>query len=434
MEALALLEYDEEDLRRRVSEEALPKYVDVIIDRQLTQQESSTLALFKQRCAIDRILIHSGTDFHVNEFIPPTGYAATFHEDTTFSPALFERPFRILVSCPVELKGRIRDVEIARWKRALNATIPDVSPRPPIYGKSTIKGGDWSPSLGSMSWIGVGEQHQYMGVMQTRCVYVICTPDKQTLADLNDRFYYLRKSSHKEVQPIMDWLREIVRETGRRLLYMACTAMGLPTSQEVHQGDTPYPEQTIEEWQGQWLFDCGVQVATQVPACIVFPKQVPHECPPYPDMEPTQLEPLQFDPVVRSLVPEFEVFLDDIVPYPYTPNHLVRLSDCCRRQGVMARVMGPEDEVCIYTHDDQEDKAANERWLFAFPCQSKLIKRRPDEEESEVETTSLSGPYLKTYSYERFEKLREGFDKDIGVVSLTPVFVRVTTIPPFDEL
>lgn len=440
---LTLLEFEESDLKQRVSTEARPSYTEINLTPQthhLSPEDRVRLTLFMRECRLDCLLYHSGTQFQ--PFTPPTGYAATFHEDTTFQPSLFEHPFRILATCSVDKKGRLSDEEIARWKRVLNATIPDKSPRPPLYSKRTaVKSGDWSPSLGCMSWIGFGDQNHSVGGLGLRCVYVICGLDPQTIDDLQQEFYRLAKNhSFKEAKPVLDWARDIVRENARRLLYMAITSMGLVSKAEVHDGGSLYPAQRILPWQLEWLEECGVDKVTDVPACIQFPPEPPNECPLYPtcgdDSEDDSSEDEEededgpyFDPYPRSIVPEIEIMIDDIVSYPHVKDHLVRLSNACALQGKVARILGgPDGDIQVADALPVEETA---KWLHAFPSQGRLsvIPNADTRFEDWTTLDPVAGSqYLSIFTFDLPDVGMDGTKP--GVTTIRPVLVRVTSVLP----
>ena len=285
---LSLLEYEERDLKTRVSSIAHPEHIvtsvgnkeDGSCDRVLRVEEKLRLDQFVRECNIDRLLYNADTDFREGQFAPPTGYAATFHEDTTFSPEVMEQSFRVFVSCSVVKEGRFRDDEIQRWKSALNATIPDRSPTPPIYGKHKVKDA-WVPSLGSMSWIGIGDCIHSIKGPQPRCVYVVCTLDRATLENLSKQHYQLRNGSYLDAMPVIQWCRDIVRENARRLLYMAVTYMRLQTKAEVHLlCDSLYPKRKATELEKRWFASCGVPDISEIYAGVSPPSVAVRDCPP----------------------------------------------------------------------------------------------------------------------------------------------------------
>lgn len=500
---LSLLEYEERDLNSRTSAAAHPEHVvssagnadDGSSRRTLTVEEKIHMDRFVRECAIDRFLYHADTNFHTDSFAAPSGYAATFHRDTTFSPEVMEGSFRIFASCSVEKDGRFRDDEIQRWKSALNATIPDQSPDPPIYGKHSVKDA-WVPSLGAISWIGIGDCIHSIQGPKPRCVYVVCGLDPGTLSHLSKEFYSLRKGSYEDAQPCIQWCRGIVRENARRLLYMAVTYMGLPTKAEIHLlSDSLYPQRNVKEWERQWFTACGIDDVSAVYAGIHIPA-APRDCPPpHPDNnnnddnnddnnnndndegDKVVLEEsvgrddaddlclttlfsatsdddsqrdgnangndddgdsrLSFDRYPRSLVPEVEVYVSDLIEYPHVPDHLLRLSDMCALHNKVVRVAGPDDDVYIYEvkRADPSEILQTAIWLHSFPGSGAprytgtAPIRKPYLDSTWLDPKVAMSPYLAEWSFGdgfRSDPTLQGIDISRGVITIQPQLVRVT--------
>ena len=494
---LALLEYEERDLKTRVSSIAHPEHVvssigkkeDGSCDRVLRVEEKLRLDQFVRECNIDRLLYNSDTDFREGQFAPPTGYAATFHEDTTFSPEVMEQSFRVFVSCSVDKEGRFRDDEIQRWKSALNATIPDRSPVPPIYGKHKVKDA-WVPSLGSMSWIGIGDCIHSIKGPQPRCVYVVCTLDRATLENLSKQHYQLRNGSYLDAMPVIQWCRDIVRENARRLLYMAVTYMRLQTKAEVHLlCDSLYPKRKATELEKRWFASCGVPDISEIYAGVSPPSGCAvKDCPPVPVLSPRPSTPPPspkpggdeqvsnpdedandclrqlfggndddddddgddddgdepggpgyFDRYPRSLVPDVEVFVSDLVAYPHTPKHLLRLSNSCILQNKVVRLSGPDEDVHIYEvrRTDPSEALQTSIWLHSFPASANARPspspdaiRKPYLDTTWLDPEQHSSPYLTEWAFGSIDVALHGVDLSRGVITIQPQLVRITCNPP----
>ena len=498
---LSLLEYEERDLKTRVSTVALPEHIvssigrkeDGSSDRVLRVEEKLRLDRFVRECDLDRFLYNADTDFREDLFAPPSGYAATFHEDTTFSPEVMEQSFRVFVSCSVDKEGRFRDDEIQRWKSALNATIPDRSPDPPIYGKHKVKDA-WVPSLGQMSWIGVGDCIHSIRGPQPRCVYVVCTLDPATADDLSKRYYHLRSGSYLDAMPVIQWCRDIVRENARRLLYMAVTYMRLHTKAEVHLlCDSLYPKRKATDQEKQWFASCGIPDVSEIYAGVASPSAAVKDCPPVPAPPQPQPQPQPepepddgrrdgggesdsdaedddakdclrhlfgdrssegdeaadgpyepegpdyFDRYPRSLVPDVEVFVCDLVAYPHTPKHLLRLSNSCVLQNKVVRLSGPDEDVHVYEvrRTDPSETLQTSLWLHSFPASANArpsplpdVLRKPYLDTTWLDPTRSTNPYLTEWTFGDANVALHGVDFSRGVITIQPQLVRITCVPP----
>ena len=447
-----LLEYDEEDLTRRKSESARPEFLTVPLgEPRLSREEDIQLQLFLKGCQLDRLLYHEDTDFHCQHFTAPTGYAATFHEDTTFQPALFEQPFRILVMCSFQFDERFKDADINRWKACLNAIIPDKSPDPPIYGVHEVEDG-WIPSLGAMSWIGIGDQIHSIQGPGPRCVYILAGLDPVTVENLHMEFYdHHHRSSTKDVLPLLHWAKEICRENARRLLYMTVTYLGLTCSSEVYTHvDSKYAHTILDRSKQAWLKQCGIEHPAQVYGGCTFPDIPPKDCPDYPsadeeedddddddDDDADDDQGLKLDETVRAMIPEVELFIDDFIPYPHTSQHMLRLSNCCALEGKVTRIQGPDDDIVIYNVRQQEDESIlwTARYLHAYPSQVNPRYTMDTGRRKRLDRTWLtkdeSNPYITSLSFRTTGRpLPEVVDLLSGFTTLKPQLIRITSIPP----
>lgn len=440
---LMQLEFDDEDLHIRTTENipADKNKINLSTSHQLNPEEERILTLLVREWRFASFLYHEDTDFHENHFTPPTGFAATFNRDCTFQPHLFEQCFRVFSMCSVEYEGRISQEEIIRWKRALNATIRDESPNPPIYGESEPSG-PWSPSLGPLSWIGVGNYIHSKNGVGPLCVYVVCGPDQATMDHLQDLFYYHRNKPFKDVEPIFTWCRDVVKENARRLLHVATTHMLLPTAAKVVTWPSTAEKRIISKGEWKWLTECGVEDPSTIYAGFYPPTFKVLECPKMneEELEQDNEDDVEFDRHPHSIIPEIEIMLDDIVPYPHEQNHLVRLSGCCALEGKVARVKGPSDEIRIYNVAQSTEPAFTKRWLHSFPAQSNLRVglgdgplRKPKLDFTWENEELKTNPYLSRFQFRlRDMALLNGVDHTPGSITIQPQLIRVTTkLPPY---
>jgi hypothetical protein len=438
-EMLSVLDMEESDLYRRISSEALPECKDVRYPgstRTLNKRENLILQSFLKKKNLDHLIYHCDTDFHERHFFPPTGYAAICHEDTTFDGRVFEDLFRGFAVCTVLKDGRFKDQEIDRWKAAMNAIIRDDSSNPPIFGETDIDG-PWVPSLGQNSWVAIGEKMSTLEKETTVCIYVFCGLPVKSHEHMQRMFYEMRNESFKKAETVYRWYREVSKECRKRILYTLKTAVGLETTAIVDTSCHLYPRQSIPRHIYKWLQACGITNPSLVPSTFVMPTTLPRDCPafiqPDEDEEIDDDETPEFDRQPHSLIPDLDIFLNDIIPYPHHPKHLLILSGCCALENSVVRVEGPDSQVLIYEAKKGEDSAATSRWLHAFPAQANPRITRP--RRIQIDTTweradQETNVYLSKFGFHFEDKMLEAVDVTVPKITLRPVLIRVTSVSP----
>jgi hypothetical protein len=349
-------------------------------DRVLDENEKALMARFMFENSIQTMMFHTQTD--LNEtidrmYLPPIGYAATFHRQTPFDPNAYCNLF--LRFCTVKVE-KIVTVDVNTWKAGINAIIPDESPTPPLLSKGMDKDDPWYPSLGRQGWISISETMDWQTLKTCYAINIVSSVDPATQ---NEMEIYMNKLQSKGLtvhaaEKNLQWFKEIVDENQKRILYLIVTHMkGLSTDAPVECSPKRIERTRVTHGTKKWLEACGLRNLDQLCGNFSLPASRPNHCPLLPrddDLNEDHGEVL-VDYQPKGIRPDFAVWLDDVVDFPPDATHKLRLSGHCLLQDQVVRIVSPIGPIMLFkVRQDADAKAA---WLHCYPALATETPRDP---------------------------------------------------------
>lgn len=368
------------DIYKRVSEKAKPS-LSILLDEQHTplgEEEKSLLARMKRTCRFDKLLLGSNMDLCVGKWLPPFGYAMLLDSDTTLNPNAFmgTHLYHGFSMCMVKKPpggGRLRDEDILTWKKRMNVLIRDVNlDRSPNWEAADDPLGNWVPSLGSNSWIGLAEYHDNQTGPMTSISYALYVfagiPD--ATRDQVDEVMNSKQQSYKEYGPLNEWCQAIAMENRARLLYLALLSLGWDTDHPKETRVNARYEPGTHPPSIEWLLECGFKHPLNLlPAFLEEPKRVPQFCPPFPTREgSTTFVGGAMHPI--AIQPRMDVFLNNMTLLTDPKEHvLITSGRCLTNVDMIPKLTGPRQ--CVRLLELNVDLKEDSRYLNSIPCQSK---------------------------------------------------------------
>jgi len=432
---LALLEFKDSDIQRRISNVArASNSITKICDRELTTDEHISLSLYLRRLNIHSFFYHEDTNFHCNQFCPPSGFAATFHQDTTFNPYIFSSTsFRGTSVCYFSIDS-LTETVLNQWKDIINYFIPDISPDPPLYGHTSIKG-PWSPALGTFAWINIGEKISSYPASTNEDIYYISITsglDRRTYQHMYvEVFNQLKKKSFQTAMDILSWYRGISNENRNRILYTLITHLGLNTMCQVETSNERYNEKYITQNQLNNLIVRfpGIQNINRLHGVLD----------PLDAIDGVEDDKkILLDLLPKRIHPDYQIMLDDIIPYS-EPDHILRLCGCCQLSGSsLIHIESPDSNILLYEAKTDGSVKTHEV-LDAFPAQSDYQfeeNYEPHKTKRKIITTwlgdSSTHPLLSSsirfHNWNSMTLGKYGADLTKPIITLKPKFTRISNI------
>lgn len=444
--ALASLVFDE-NLRLRISPRALPKFEIKRDDGELLVEDDEdvrlTLERFVRRCRVDVLRLAANFVSNVGLYLPPTGYVATYHGDTTFDPHPYRHLFRGFAYCSLNMKRthRIKDSEVARYTSAVNALVRDASPIP-----FSSRGKCWTCSLGSYAWIALCRKRVDADVDSDLAAYVVAGLDDATYDEMERMFKLLSKNNVTTRQSFEETLapyREAARRNRARLLATFAEALGTKTKKSDRVKDEEYEtdddvddavssDVDVEARAREW-FERAVGEGVDVPGWYRVPGRTPQGCPPVDDdVAGFRLGATSTNKNPVEAVPDLDVCFDDVVPWE--DDHVVRVDGCVAFDASrLPRIRSPTEDVKIYSRT-----VPYERYERPFPvAASQSPPSSYDDPEPECavawEDPDLPICRLLTSRYRSDDRASDYpyVDAKKDYVVLEPLFVRASCVDAY---
>lgn len=340
----------------------------------LEDEDRERVRAMVEECGFTQTAILSNFDARLKSGLPPTGYAATWHQDSIFVADAFDHNvFRGVAG--ISLK-RVRPPERMHAAFAdLNAVFGDASPVPLV---SRTQKGNWVCSLGSFGWVGLYNQPY---PKPSFVAVVVAGLDSASWGafrkEMREEMHRVKKVD--EVFPKFEFWRKAAKKNRERVLATFVRLMNETTHDvgKMLETTVSYESRTdVKHEDGiKWFKTPHVRV----PTWFVFPSIAPRGCDPLPldpgvgiasDHSRTEAAPWEVSP-------EFDVVVDDLVRY--SECEYVRLAGCCDSRG-SARVVlhGPMDEILLMETPGEP----NAETLNAYVSQA-IQRPSPDQKESD---------------------------------------------------
>lgn len=313
-------------------------------------------------CGFTQTTVMPNFDARLRTGLPPTGYAATWHEDSVFVADAFDaNAFRGVAGVSLG-KTKVVMSSLGDVFADLNALLGDASPVP-LVGRT--QKGNWVCSLGAFGWVGLYHQAHpkppYVAV-------VVAGLDQQSwdACRLEMREMH-RRVKVREAHERLGFWREVARQNRARVLATFLRVLGDKPKDVGKLTETPVAYEARAQTQAanglEWFRTSGVRV----PDWFVFPSAAPRGCSALPT-EPgvgVRTDHTRNESKPWEVSPEFDVVVDDLAVYG--EREYVRLAGCCdTRQKARVLLKGPLHEMLLFEGPGE----SNPESLSAFPAQA----------------------------------------------------------------
>lgn len=309
----------------------------------LEDEDRERVRAMVEECGFTQTAILANFDARLRSGMPPTGFAATWHQDSVFVADAFDQNiFR--GAAGVSLK-RVRPPERMQAAFAdLNALLGDASPVPLV---SRTQKGNWVCSLGPFGWVGL--YHQPYPKPPFVAVAVAGLDPASWAAfrrEMREELHRVKKV--EEAFPRFEFWRRAARKNRERILAAFVRVLNEPAHDVGRMLETtvnyePRAERRAPEGL-RWFKTPHVRV----PAWFVFPSAAPRGCDPLPAApgEGVAADHARAEAAPWEASPEFDVVVDDLARY--SECEYVRLAGCCDARGPARVVLrGPLDEILL---------------------------------------------------------------------------------------
>lgn len=394
----------------------------------LSDEEKDRAQLMVEDARFTKTVLLTNFDARLHSLMPPTGYAALWHKDSTFVSRVFDRNIFRGVSY-VHLARKRAPASFDALEADLNALLGDASPVPLV---SRDQGDDWVCSLGEGGWVGMYTRQDNH---KAPCVAVVVAGlDPASYETFRKEMETMhRKVSVEEAYGRLEFWRTAAKRNRKRILATFIRASSgdqpLDTTKNrfVELNRSLYKSRSEQRIEAIGLFK---NPALRIPEWFVFPSVSPRGCN-FDDVEPgygVQVHHTREEKYPFEVEVEVDVVLDDFVSF--REQEYVRLAGCSdARQSHVAIVYGPRNEIVIRELDTTKSGPVNDTDSFPSQASQNAKGVLHDTDEAEVRVTWEDADLPTNRMVESTFEFRNTPDDDSGcksVLRLFPLFVRVS--------
>ncbi len=326
-----------------------------------------------EACQFTNAVIMPNFDARLKTGMPPTGYSATWHRDSTFVADAFDRNmFRGAAGLSIK-RMRPPDERVTAAFADLNALLGDGSPVPLV--SRAQKDGGWVCSLGEFAWVGIYHQN---ALKFPYAVVVVAGLDPASWAACSKELReWHRTKTVDEVWPRLEFWREAAKKNRQRIAATFIRVLNETPKDANVDVTASYESRAKTKIDDGLRWFKGAHI--RVPTWFVYPSKSPRGCDPLP-AEPgvgVATDHSRTEGSPWYAVVEFDVVMDDLIPYGEC--EYVRLAGCCDSKAKFRIVVrGPQDEIFLIETPGEADPDT----LNAFPAQAIQRFSQPSVESS----------------------------------------------------